>query len=116
MARTKNRNRDVILSASFFVLALVMLVVAATEARASGAAGGCSAAPHELLMRDTELCRKAQVSTGGASGAEQKTSPESNLEWFLAAIVVGLAALAAFAIESPASRPFVPPTTEAIRP
>ena len=114
MARTKNR-RDVILSASFFAVALVMLAVAATQAQASAAAGGCPEAPHELLMRDAELCREAQVSTGGARPADRETSEGANIEWFLAAVLVGLAALAAFALEAPASRPFVPPTTEAMR-
>lgn len=115
MARTNSRHKDVLLGVSFFALALVMLAVAATEARAAGAVGGCPGAPHELLIKDAELCREASAPTGSAGSSQQPTPSDSSLGWFLAAVVTGLAVLAAFAIEAPSSRPFVPPTTQAMR-
>lgn len=115
MARTDSgKKKDWVMAASFFAFALVMFVVAlATAASASEVPERCSGIPHELLMHDTD-CREPRF-TGAATTAEEEPSSGSGLQWFVVSVIIGVAVLAAVALEAPASRPFVPQTPQTAR-
>ena len=115
MRRTGISKRDLAYAGSFFVFSLIMIVAAlATDVLAADSPGDrCAAAPTELLVHDVE-CRSVDT-TPAEPARRPAASSATGLEWFLVSVIVGVAVLAALTIEAPATRPFVPPTTHAVR-
>lgn len=95
-----------LVAAGFVVAFSVAMVITAASGHAAGSV--CRSAPHELVMNDPECQAPSSNANDSDVSARSTRSSESGLGWFAVSVVVGLAVLAAVALERPSTRPFVP--------